>query len=165
MRTASRHVIGLLFIALLTLAGGSSASAEEAICPICQRAGNAGAPYGEKMGNTLVRGTANTLMGWTEIIRQPAEEAKKGGNVLAGLANGLGRSIQRTAAGIGEVLTFWTPKMNEEYVQFAQDCPICMGNKASVAATQQAAAQDVANRAKSKAEAKAKAEADAAAAQ
>ena len=140
MRNVARRTTGLLFITLLALAGPAIASADEAaaakpagtapkICPICQRAGNAGAPYPEKAGNTLVRGAANTFFGWTEVIRQPAEEAKHGGNVLIGLANGVGHSVKRTVSGLGEVLTFWTPKLNEEYVQFATDCPICMGNK------------------------------------
>ena len=136
MRNA-RQDMALLVVTLLMLAGAGSASANEKICPICQRAGNAGATYPEKAGNTLVRGTANALLGWTEVIRQPAEEVKRGGNVFVGIANGVGHSISRTVAGLGEVLTFWTPKLNNEYVQFSKDCPICMG-KLKAAQPQQA---------------------------
>ena len=99
------------------------------MCPICQRAGDETASYSSKAGNTLVRGAANTLFGWTEVIRQPALEAKAGRNVLSGMAKGVGQGVARTLTGVGEVLTFWTPKIQNRYVHFAEDCPICMGQK------------------------------------
>ena len=97
-----------------------------AVCPICHRAVDSSTPYSEKAGKTLVRGAANTALGWTELISQPVQEAKNGGNVFVGIGKGLGMTVQRTAAGLGEILTFWTPKVNNEYVKFATDCPICM---------------------------------------
>ena len=80
-----------------------------------------------KMGN---RGTTNALLGWTSIIQRPAEEVKAGGNVFNGIAQGLGQGLWRTVAGAGEVLTFWTPKVNnKDYIRRADDCPLCMGQK------------------------------------
>ena len=80
--------------------------------------------YQEKATNTLLRGALNTTLGWTELIRQPAKEAKEGGNVFVGLANGVGQSVTRTLAGLGEIFTFWTPKVQGQYIHFAEDCPL-----------------------------------------
>ena len=98
-------------------------------CPICSKTVDDEANYPVKAGSTLVRGTANALLGWTELIRQPANEVKSGGNVFTGLAHGVGNSVKRTAAGIAEVLTFWTPKVKGHYLHVAKNCPICMKGK------------------------------------
>lgn len=102
---------------------------EQKLCQVCSRAGHDEATYGAKAGTTLTRGAANTLFGWTELIRQPAAEVKSGGNVFSGIAKGVGQSLKRTLGGVGEVLTFWTPKVNNHYLAFADDCPVCMKNK------------------------------------
>ena len=119
------------------LGGASPARAEETkrICPICGNASSDPASYSAKAGTTLVRGSANTLLGWTELIRQPVEETKAGGNILVGIGKGVGQGVMRTVEGIGELLTFWTPKVHDHYVHFAKDCPVCMGTK-QAAATQ-----------------------------
>ena len=106
------------------------AMAEEAkpVCPICSKAGDE-ASYAAKAGTTLVRGATNTLLGWTELLRQPAEETKAGGNVLVGIGKGVGQGVVRTVQGLGEVLTFWTPKVDHHYIHFSKDCPVCMGMK------------------------------------
>ena len=80
--------LGLLFIAVFTIS--QSARAEERVCQVCSKAGHDDASYGAKAGTTLTRGAANTLFGWTELFRQPANEVKSGGNLLAGIAKGLG---------------------------------------------------------------------------
>jgi putative exosortase-associated protein (TIGR04073 family) len=139
MQPSLRRVVRLASVVIVCSAWGASVSAEEppkTVCPICEHAGSAGGDYPSKAGTTLVRGTANTLLGWTEIIRQPAQEAKRGGNVFIGIANGFGHGIKRTLAGLGEVVTFWTPKLNEEYVEFSKDCPICMGRQQAPATAQ-----------------------------
>lgn len=94
-------------------------------CPICGRVTDS-ASYADKAGNTLVRGASNTFFGWTELLRQPVQEVKAGGNAFIGIGKGVGEGVKRTFAGLGEVLTFWTPKTQDGYVQFATDCPICM---------------------------------------
>ena len=103
-----------------------TAAKAPAVCPICHRAVDASTSYPEKAGKTLVRGAANTVLGWTELISEPVQEAKNGGNVFVGIGKGVGMTVQQTAAGLGELLTFWTPKVNNQYVKFATDCPIRM---------------------------------------
>jgi putative exosortase-associated protein (TIGR04073 family) len=98
-------------------------------CQICKHASDQQAGYAETAGLTLARGAANTALGWTELIRQPADEVKRGGNVVVGIGKGVGQGVVRTLSGIGEVLTFWTPKVHDRYVRFATDCPICMGRR------------------------------------
>ena len=129
MRSDRRRLVGMIVMSCTLLLGLSRAvmAKEEIVCPICHRAIQEDASYSEKAGHTLARGVANTLLGWTDLIRQPAQEAKQGGNVLTGLAQGAGRSITRTLSGLGDVLTFWTPKVQGHYLHFANDCPVCAG--------------------------------------
>jgi putative exosortase-associated protein (TIGR04073 family) len=109
-------------------------------CPICSKASNQSTPYAEKAGSTLTRGAMNAALGWTEIISQPVHEVQNGGNVFVGIGKGIGQMFGRTAAGIGEVLTFWTPKVQDKYVGFATDCPICMKRTPAPQAAASAAA-------------------------
>ena len=121
----------VLGVAILLGFSGPSLAAQksEAVaCPVCAKVDNS-ASYPTKAGHTLVRGAANTLLGWTELIRQPANEVKGGGNVFTGVAKGVGEGVKRTLGGIGEILTFWTPKIKDSYLQFSGNCPICMGKK------------------------------------
>lgn len=129
---SGRVILGGL-LALGALAGSVSAAPptppaddQQKVCPICGRAGDANASYGAKAVSTLGRGATNALLGWTEMIRRPAKDVKAGGNVLTGIAHGVGSGVTRTLAGLGEVLTFWTPKTQQGYVQFSKDCPVCM---------------------------------------
>ena len=121
----------LVFFILASLTMSMPAQAEERVCQVCSKAGNDSSSYGAKAGTTLTRGATNTLFGWTELIRQPANEVKSGGNLLVGIGKGFGESLKRTAGGVGEILTFWTPKVNHHYLAFSKDCPICMKNKAA----------------------------------
>lgn len=123
----------LLIIAMLGL-GPARAGAEDPpaparlVCPICARA--ADPDYGTKSGHTLARGVMNTFFGWTEMIRQPAQEAREGHSVFTGLNKGVTRSVSRTSAGLGELFTFWIPKDSQgRYLHFAADCPVCMGRQ------------------------------------
>ncbi len=118
-------------------AAAQPASAEDGACPICQKAGAEDATYTQKAGNTLARGASNAVFGWTELIRQPAQEAKGGGNVFVGIGKGVSQGVMRTLAGAGELLTFWTPKVQNSYIHFATDCPICMGRQQAQASSAQ----------------------------
>jgi len=126
------HVMRLVVTALLTVgcATGAvaAASAEEPRqrCPICRRANDQRLPYPEKAGSTLVRGAVNTAFGWTELLVQPTAEVNAGGNVLFGIGKGVGYAVKRTAGGISELLTFWTPKSKAGYLSLVNDCPICV---------------------------------------
>lgn len=126
--TATASVLPFLLgvVVLVGLSAPLSAEEQAVVCPICTRASNDATSYPSKAGCTLARGTANTLWGWTELIRQPALAAKEGDNALVGVAQGLSDSVKRTAVGLAEVLTFWTPKTARGYLDLAEDCPLCM---------------------------------------
>ncbi len=99
-------------------------ASKKTLCPFCAAALSNKSAYHEKAGNTLVRGAINFGFGWTEMITQPAREAENGGNMFNGMANGISRGIGRTFGGLGEMLTFWTPKVEGEYIHFLPDCPL-----------------------------------------
>ncbi len=131
MSRQKRTLIGFA-IGLATVLGGprwAVAAEQRAVCPICGHVSTDTISYSTKAGYTLARGAANTLLGWTELIRQPAQEVKEGGNVVTGIAKGISHSVRRTLAGAGEVLTFWIPKIQHRYLYFAHDCPVCMTKK------------------------------------
>ena len=125
-RRVNTMVGALCGLALLSMCVPSvSAEDRPTTCPICGRTVAATTAYPEKAGSTLVRGAANTIFGWTELIQQPVAAAKSDGNVFTGLAQGVGHTVKRTLNGLGDVLTFWTPKLHGQYVHFATDCPVC----------------------------------------
>jgi len=95
-------------------------------CPICHYATDK-ASYGQKAGSTMIRGATNLMFGWTELLLKPREEIQEGGNVVTGIGKGMSLAVGRTANGLGELLTFWTPKGRQGYLRFSKDCPICMG--------------------------------------
>ena len=99
------------------------------VCQLCRKAAEQSGSYSSKAGYTFARGAANTALGWTELFRQPVDEAKAGGNVVVGIGKGIGATVTRTLGGLGEMLTFWTPKVEGRYVHFSKDCPICMGRQ------------------------------------
>ena len=130
-----RQQHALLISLLITIGGGVTqvAAAQPAdvtqgtMCPICAKANQDDAAHATKAGHTLMRGATNALLGWTDLIRQPAQEVKQGGNVLVGLAHGVGSGAMRTLGGAADVLTFWTPKVHGKYMHFAKNCPVCAG--------------------------------------
>ena len=128
MRSAARRGISaaLVCVAVLGASRPAAATDERVMCPICDKANDASSSYSSNASHTLLRGATNALFGWTELMRQPAEEVKAGGNVFTGIAKGVGYGVGRTAAGAGEILTFWVPKSQHGYVHFSKDCPICM---------------------------------------
>jgi len=135
MRTLAHRILLLTVALTLPLAARAAAEDQAAapdkpvVCPICSKANVQDGNYSATSGTTFVRGASNTLLGWTEIIRRPAEEAKAGGNVVVGVGKGVGEGVMRTLSGVGEVLTFWVPKTKSNKVNFAKDCPLCMGRK------------------------------------
>ena len=134
MREDSVRIVGVVLGFALLLGAPLPAAAQEdqdkvLVCPICSKASSEDATYGTKAGYTLTRGATNTLLGWTELFRRPVDEVKTGGNVVSGIGQGISHSITRTLGGLGEVLTFWTPKVQNSYVHFSDDCPICMGKR------------------------------------
>lgn len=97
---------------------------EPKLCPFCLKANDPDVGYLDKTSNTLIRGILNTTLGWTEVLRLPAKRARKDGNLWNGLASGLGSSVTRTLNGLAEIITFWTPKIGDNYIHFSNDCPL-----------------------------------------
>ena len=126
MERRRQVVVGGVVVAATLLLGcpGRVVAADRPLCPICSKANSESATYAEKAGNTLARGVLNLGLGWTELIRQPAKKAREGGNVFLGILNGVGHSATRSVRGLGEILTFWAPKVQGEYVHFSKDCPL-----------------------------------------
>jgi putative exosortase-associated protein (TIGR04073 family) len=117
-------------VGVTALLSGLTASvcAEEAaiVCPICQRANDQQAAYSQKAGITLLRGMVNTTFGWTELLVQPAAEVNGGGHLVVGIGKGIGYAAKRTVLGVGELLTFWTPKGRQGYLTLTENCPVCL---------------------------------------
>ena len=121
-------VLNVSFGIFLGLAGPARAEEKPpSVCPICHRANDQASYYPARAGTTLARGAMNTAFGWTELLIQPSQEVKTGGNLIAGIGNGVGQAAKRTFLGIGEIFTCWLPKGQRGYLSLNTDCPICMG--------------------------------------
>ena len=74
--------------------------------------------YGTGVGKKLGRGLANTAFGWTDFFKTIEEVGDKQ-NFVAGITwgpvYGLARAVQRTGAGVVEVVTFPLPAPNSEF--------------------------------------------------
>ena len=121
----------IVILALLMSFSGAARAEENAggarepeMCPFCLKANDPDSSYLDKSGNILMRGVLNTTLGWTEVLRLPAKQARKDGNIWNGLADGLGSGVTRTLNGLAEIVTFWTPKVNGSFVHFSDDCPL-----------------------------------------
>jgi len=74
------------------------------------------------MANKAARGVANVATGWFELPKQIALTIKEDGvakGVTVGPLKGIGMAIVRTAAGVGETLTFFVawPDFYEPYFE------------------------------------------------
>ena len=76
----------------------------------------------QRYGARVCNGLCNAALGWSEIFFRPGKVAAAGGNPVVGFFTGLGNAISRTAAGVVEVVTFWTPGNS---VVKIDDCPMC----------------------------------------
>jgi putative exosortase-associated protein (TIGR04073 family) len=97
-----------------------AASAYAADCNMCSNLKDSNSM--NVMGARLCNGTCNALFGWSEIFFRPGMVASEGGNIVVGFFRGIGNAITRTAVGVVEVATFWTPG---DSVASISDCPIC----------------------------------------
>lgn len=69
-------------------------------------------PVAARMGQKLLRGTANLTTAWVEIPKQIYLHAKRGNPVIGpfvGLFDGIGMTFTRINAGVYEVITFPVP--------------------------------------------------------
>jgi putative exosortase-associated protein (TIGR04073 family) len=65
-----------------------------------------------EMGNKAARGIANSTTGWMEFPKQIYMTAKEDGAAKAifiGPLKGIGMTLARTLAGVGELATFFVP--------------------------------------------------------
>jgi putative exosortase-associated protein (TIGR04073 family) len=73
-------------------------------------------------GARLANGLCNATLGWSELFFRPGKVAAAGGNAVVGFFRGIGYALTRTAVGVVEVATFWTPGTT---IGALEDCPIC----------------------------------------
>jgi len=107
-------------------AAQAGAESKTLVCPICRTANDQQAAYAQHASTQLARGVVNTAFGWTELLVRPPAEVNAGGSLILGIGKGVGHAVKRTALGIGELLTFWTPKGPRGYLTFTEDCPVCL---------------------------------------
>ncbi len=108
----------LVFVGVMALATAGDAVPE---CTVCNEA--ASDYYPEKDFFQFTRGIVNLGLCWVELVNQPAKEIKNGGNILIGMAKGLGHVGVRLVEGGGEVLTCITPPAKDgTCTQIAHDC-------------------------------------------
>jgi len=98
-----KHVFGMTALVaafLITLSAGTALATEE-------HYGNE--DYATLAGRKLGRGASNTALGWLEFptgIQEIGEQHGVGAAATWGVLHGAGRTVQRTAVGIFELLTF-----------------------------------------------------------
>jgi putative exosortase-associated protein (TIGR04073 family) len=64
------------------------------------------------MGNKAARGVANVATGWLELPKQIYVASEEGGaakGIFIGPLKGIGMTLVRTLAGVGELVTFFVP--------------------------------------------------------
>jgi putative exosortase-associated protein (TIGR04073 family) len=112
--------VALIAVVIVALAA-ASAYAE---CKMCSNMKDSNMM--NVMGARLCNGACNALLGWSEIFFRPGLVAAEGGNIIVGFFRGLGNALTRTAVGVVEVATFWTPG---DAVAGMSDCPVCSYKK------------------------------------
>lgn len=80
--------------------------------------------YLTKASGQFLRGASNIGFCWTELIQQPAIEARTGGNILYGVLRGVGYTAVRAVKGVGEIATFPAPHRDPDgvFAHVADDC-------------------------------------------
>jgi putative exosortase-associated protein (TIGR04073 family) len=114
-----RILISLVVLGLVCAPAGLAAAG----CAICE--GVESENHAAKTGHQLTRGVANAGLSWMEMVRQPKQELNNDGNILVGLAEGVGHTFIRLAKGLGEVITAPFPHANDGS-RIASNCPSCM---------------------------------------
>ena len=120
MKRAS-HIF-IIACAGLTLSGAASAEVPDsktAVCTLCDAAESQ--PYFMQAAGKLGRGVVNALLGWTELLVQPARSHKTGENIVTGIDRGVGYTFHRTIIGPGEFFTFCT---RHETPLWTNDCAL-----------------------------------------
>ena len=87
-----------------------------AACAICDS--TTSDSWGKATGAKVVRGIANTGLGWSELIRQPVIAENK----FQGVGNGVVEAFRRTGVGVLQLLTF--PFPNVHTPELTPSCPL-----------------------------------------
>ena len=80
--------------------------------------------YLTKTSGQFLRGATNIGFCWLEMIHQPELEIRSGGNLLVGVAKGVGHSLLRVVKGIGDIATCASPHRDQDgtFPSVTQDC-------------------------------------------
>ena len=76
-------------------------------CGVCE--GAESQSYAKSAPGKIGRGLVNVGLGWMNLLAQPVNAAKSGGNVFTGIGKGLWMTVVRTVQGVVEVGLFWIP--------------------------------------------------------
>ena len=76
-------------------------------CGVCQAAESQN--FGKSAPGKIGRGLVNAGLGWTNLLAQPVQAGKSGGNVFTGIGKGLWMTVARTVEGVVEIGLFWLP--------------------------------------------------------
>ena len=96
--------LGVVLFSVVLLSGPIAASAASSWA--------SGATYGEQATGKLKYGLKNTLLGWTELFREPKRASAAGENVFAGVGRGVWNAVGQTVGGIAHLVTFPIPAID-----------------------------------------------------
>ena len=96
--------LGVVLFSVALLSGPLTASAASSWA--------SGATYNEKAVGKLKFGLTNTLLGWTELFREPKRAHDAGENVVTGVGRGVWNAVGQTVGGIGHLVTFPIPAID-----------------------------------------------------
>ncbi|HET6421679.1 MAG TPA: exosortase system-associated protein, TIGR04073 family [Geobacteraceae bacterium] len=104
-----RIFFAAMFIGVFFVLVGTGAFADDEVRPIEDHSAQ---DVVNGMGNKAGRGIANLATGWLELPKQIYVTSKESGTVqgiFLGPLKGIGMTVVRTLAGVGELATFFVP--------------------------------------------------------
>ena len=96
--------LGVVLFSVVLLSGPIAASAASSWA--------SGATYSEQAVGKLKFGLKNTLLGWTELFREPKRTSEAGENVFVGVGRGVWNAVGQTVGGIAHLVTFPIPAID-----------------------------------------------------
>jgi putative exosortase-associated protein (TIGR04073 family) len=106
--TGKQRILALVLFGIMVMGPGLTAFADE----FRTIEDSSAQDVVNEMGNKAARGLANTATGWMEFPKQIYVTAQEGGAAKAifiGPLKGIGMTVARTLAGVGELVTFFVP--------------------------------------------------------
>ena len=96
--------LGVVLFSVALLSGPMAASAASSWA--------SGATYNEKAVGKLKYGLTNTLLGWTELFREPKRASEAGENLFVGIGRGVWNAVGQTVGGVAHAVTFPIPAID-----------------------------------------------------